>query len=60
MEYSSGEEQRELLVTQESLSLEISGLAKEKADIATAITTAKKKLSEALKNVVNQEKKYPD
>jgi hypothetical protein len=56
-EYSD-EEQRELVVTKESLSLEISGLAKEKADIATAMTTAKKKLREALKNVIKQEKKH--
>jgi hypothetical protein len=41
----------------ESLSLEISGLAKEKADITTAITTAKKNLRQAPKNVVNQERK---
>jgi hypothetical protein len=46
-------------LTKESLSLEISGLAKEKADIATTITnTAKKTLREALKNVVNLEKKH--
>ncbi len=56
-EYSD-EEQQELVVTKESLSLENSGLAKEKADIATAITTAKKKLRDALKNVENQEKKH--
>jgi hypothetical protein len=39
--------------------MEISRLAKEKADVATAITTAKQKLRDAfLKNVVNQEKKH--
>jgi hypothetical protein len=53
----SSEELRELVTTKEALSLEISSLVKEKADIAAAITAVKKKLREALKNTVNMEKK---
>jgi hypothetical protein len=55
---NSNDELRELATTKEALSLEISGLAKQKADIATAVTTAKKKLRVALKNTAKMEKKH--
>jgi hypothetical protein len=55
--YSDEEEKQELILTKESLSLEISALAKEKANIATALTRAKKTIKEAVKNMINQEKK---
>jgi hypothetical protein len=51
----SSEELRELVTAKDALSMEISGLVKKKADIAAAITTAKKNLREALKNTVNME-----
>jgi hypothetical protein len=55
---NSTDEQRELVKTKESLSLEISGLVKEKSVITADLSTAKKKVRVALKNLVNQEKKH--
>jgi hypothetical protein len=54
----SSEELRQPVTTKEALSLKMSSLVKEKADIAAAITTAKKKLREALKNTINMEEKH--